>query len=146
MRAIKFRGANREDGWVYGSLILGRKEYRGENLDKPVYAYIARFKDNGEVFPIEPVMIAPSTVGQFTGLYDKNGKEIYEGDIIQKFGDNRKFYVKWSNEPYSAFGLHLPINYGSDGFVDFLKFYFQDSYEVVGNIYDNIELLTFMHI
>lgn len=142
MRAIKFRGANREEGWVYGNLILGRKEYRGENLDKPVYAYIARFKDNGEVFPIEPVRVAPCTVGQFTGLYDKNGKEIYEGDIIRRDGSNRHYVIKMDEEFYSIYALFYRVKGNTElQFADFLKRYYTDAYEVVGNIFDNSELL-----
>jgi uncharacterized phage protein (TIGR01671 family) len=142
MRAIKFRGANREDGWVYGSLILGRKEYRGENLDKPVYAYIARFKDNGEVFPIEPVRVAPSTVCQFTGLYDMYGKEIYEGDIICRDGSNRHYVVQMDEEFYSIYALFYRVKGNTElQFADFLKRYYTDAYEVIGNIFDNPELL-----
>lgn len=69
---------------------------------------------------------------QFTGTYDKNGKEIYEGDIIQTDIGARE--IGWNNE-YSRFGFRENVR---DGFYTFCRL---SNFEVIGNIHENEELL-----
>ena len=118
MRTIKFRGKRPDGSWNYGRSI--------------------RFKQNGEVY-IQGASVDPQTVGQFTGLRDFDGRDIYEGDIIKITGSNEAKYVAYFDKE-AAFGIQYP-----DG--DFFAFAFdftgvsEACYEVIGNIHDNPELL-----
>ena len=70
---------------------------------------------------------------QCTGVKDKNGKEIYEGDIIIcKYGPQIAMEVKWVDEGFRTLG-----KYDGDNYVGFVK----DSAEVIGNVYENKNLL-----
>ena len=74
MREILFRGKRVDNGeWVEG--LLWKKKY---NTSKLFMSYFPDKDDNEEV-----VVIDPETVGQYTGLTDKNGKKIFEGDIVR---------------------------------------------------------------
>ena len=118
MRTIKFRGKRPDGSWNYGRSI--------------------RFKQNGEVY-IQGASVDYQTVGQFTGLRDFHGRDIYDGDIIKITGSNEAKHVAYSDKE-AAFGIQY-----SDG--DFFAFAFdisgisEDCYEVIGNIHDNPELL-----
>ena len=70
---------------------------------------------------------------QYTGVIDKNGKEIYEGDItICKYGPQIAMEVKWVDEGFRTLG-----KYDGDNYVGFVK----NNEEVIGNIYENKNLL-----
>lgn len=76
-----------------------------------------------------------NTIGQFTGLYDKNDKEIYEGDIVSLNKDLLGSYVVRYDSKNARFSMYRD-NYEQAGFnLETMK-----NYEVIGNVYDNPEL------
>ena len=123
MREIKFRGVNIADGeWIYGSLVKVGKDY-----------YIL---EEGETEAHEYNIVADESIGQFTGLKNKNGKDIYEGDILE-FKDGGIVYVSWDVE-YTGFILIDPTGYQeTEGIGNWIL----ENVEVVGNIFDNKKLL-----
>lgn len=128
MREIKFRGKSLKTGrWVYGSLI---------SCDK--YTDIWTANEDGNVARDE---VDPETVGQFTGLYDKDGEEIYEGDIVQ-FGQTILNVVEFR---HGAFGYEYCVDFHS--YCGNTNFCFNPRntdhrHKVVGNIHDNPELIN----
>ena len=117
--------------WVHGYYVLfDRKEHR-------IYT--------GEYFgeyTTDYYIVIPETVGQYTELKGKNGKKIFEGDICK---ESIETYVKkWENKgiiekSYGAFGL---ASFDKKHFLAFINAsIYVRHYEVIGNIYDNPELL-----
>ena len=130
IREIEFRGKRQKDkSWIYGYLI------------KDTYGH-CRIQFDAKQFS---QVIIPETVGQFTGLRDKNGIGIYEGDIL-----------KIKETPFQIGGLHQVIFY-EDRYLTYSILYndvdqankhpllYQIEYadaHVIGNIHDNPELLN----
>lgn len=128
MREIKFRGIdNANDEWIYGSLVKVDEDYHIlEEGETQAHAYNRVDKDS---------------IGQYTGLKDKDGKEIYEGDILRyKRNDisEENFKLYW-NEEESAFYLQN-ILYPNDDDIA-VKYYKIENFEIIGNIFENKELL-----
>lgn len=136
MRTIKFRGKTKNgDEWIYGMTIShGTIKRKFSNL----YMEIAENQWKG---------IQPETLGQFTGLYDKDGKEIYEGDLIEVNG--RLFgVVEWHKDGYFFINDTI-VGVRSDGGeyspIGEMVRYFSNhghDFSIIGNIHDNPELLT----
>lgn len=133
MREILFRGKRVDDGkWVYG--------YCYELEKKPMISSCVKR---------EAYEIYPETVGQFTGLTDKNGKKIFEGDIVHavyqvgyvgcKNIDYGIGVVKYCASYYggASYGINIIGDSGSRVFTASLE----NGVEVIGNVYDNPELL-----
>lgn len=125
-RQIKFRGKSLNNGeWFYGNLFIGDVDGR---------THISTTKRGC-------LNIDPDTVGQFTGLLDKNGKEIYEGDILLVYevwhGETGK--VKIYNEVGIKDGCFGYIGEVSGELLPFCDNKVTE--EIAGNIHDNHELL-----
>lgn len=116
-REIKFRGKSLKYGnWLFGSLWIDKENFyithekESEKAGESSYTYVTE--------------VVPSTIGQYTGLKDKNGKEIYEGDMLQH-PNHKTTIVTWDETECGwnivGYGIHLC--------------------EVIGNIHDNPELI-----
>lgn len=80
--------------------------------------------------------VIPETVGQFTGLFDRNSKKIFEGDIIENITDHSTAVVRWYEE-HSTFMLYSEMK-------NKVYFLYDNDFkyiDVIGNVYDNPELL-----
>jgi len=120
MREIKFRGKRVDNGqWVYGDIT------RIFPAGKIIGIVDWEFRIVHEV--------DPETVGQYTGLKDKNGIEIYEGDIIRIEGFSEPMTVYFKDGCFGWGKQH----YGKYSFDPFGI----EQLEVIGNIFDNPELL-----
>lgn len=129
MREILFRGKSIEDNkWVYGDLIREKKSF-GE-----ICTRIYRTTNNGW----ELIDVNPETVGQYTGLTDKNSNKIFEGDICNF--SNRSDIDNYGVVVYDADETEFGIDYGST-YLGLGRHYHPRDVEVIGNIYDNPELL-----
>ena len=120
-REIKFRGKDiLHKSWQYGSLAK----------DEPQKSYYIIDNEYGRGIDVDK-----ETVGQYTGLHDKNGKEIYEGDILKSIQWNDIYLVKYIG---TAFYL---CRKGNNGFNKITTWNNAAKSEIIGNIYDNSELL-----
>ena len=121
MRTIKFRGKSiLTDEWLYGDLV--------HSADNKRFGILVN--DKGSYDECE---VAPETVGQFTGLYDCDGKEIYEGDILDFNGLTVEVRFVRGVFAFLANG-DLDEELCGDCRTDLFA-------KVIGNIYDNPELL-----
>ena len=127
MRDIKFRGKKYNNKWGYGDLV---QEKWGQGKATMI------LKDKTAWSVLE------ETVGQYTGLKDKNGKEIYEGDIIFIKGETKLLDIKGKVEYSNILAQFIITNTGNIvNEAESLGDYEEEDIEKIGNVYDNPELL-----
>ena len=129
-----YRAKRKDNGeWVEGHLITDE-----QNKDKYFIGYVFGTDDDGTPHDFDVVAVDPSKICQCTGLKDKNGRVIWENDIVKgKYYDNGKSHrhigqVKYIYEAYKVVGVKQYTGYHA---------HLDGSYEVIGNIFDNKELL-----
>lgn len=141
MRTIKFRGKTKQGEWVIGYYVGKSSLDEVAILPPPNVNY-----DIGYINDSECYYCIADTLGQFTGLYDKNGKEIYEGDIVC-FDDTP--YCAYGNKYQGVVVIHRGawcVKHYQKCFDEY--FYsplFVDDFAskkttILGNVYDNPEL------
>ena len=130
MREIKFRVWDKEGRCLF---IEGMK-YLNPFFDDTGKLFVGYFPDN-------ETPIVEYEINQYTGLKDKNGKEIYEGDIVN-FGNNNNAIVEFSDGCFNIFDEPLGWDFTPDYDNDYKPIKTDFKYcEIIGNIYENPELL-----
>lgn len=142
MREILFKAKQIDNGeWIEGSLI---------DLDiDSGYCYIVQPYKKASILPIiflitdRMKLVDPETLCQFTGLCDKNGKRIWENDVVWLVCDGKEhiYQIVWDNSELDFKATKGEENYGTN--YEYLLCC--DEIEVIGNIFDNPELLQEEH-
>ena len=153
-REILFRGKRYSNGeWVYGNLYI----HTHNGLTYPMILQ-CKFSDVFESeFPLsfsvdEVFLVIPETVGQFTGLTDKNGVKIFEGDILklhyffENAGENLGIYEDENEIIVSIHFQELGLWYHGDsennsGYLTWINGLHEESFKIIGNIHDNPKLI-----
>jgi uncharacterized phage protein (TIGR01671 family) len=139
MREILFRGKNSAGKWLYGVFICTKHWKSGETLYKIIELDIHHIHRNNDV--------SPDTVSEYTGMYDKNGIRIFEGDIVNCC-EPRDWSIEYYDQSKSPVKpKSLLVNFDTEyacfqiGDYGLLRADRYKAFEVIGNKWDNPELL-----
>ncbi len=126
MREIIFRGKALDDNkWYFGYLTKISVNNSKNNL-----AIITGTEKNCFI----PEVVDPETVGQYTGLKDKNGTKIFEGDIVEVYYYGRKSGLVFWHEKEFEWAVQTDVR------IHKLSYFYNHKIEVIGNIFDNKDL------
>ena len=118
MREVKFRGLDVANGeWIYGSLVKVYENYH--------------ILEEGETQAHEYNMVEEDSIGEYTGLKDMNGKDVYEGDVLE-FEKGEFIYLDYDTKNKKLVIINL-TGTKDNIFTNFAK--------IIGNFYENKELL-----
>lgn len=125
---------NCKNGFIYGSLVVSHGKYY---ICVTALCQVNSLVNNGRTTMFE---VIPETVGEYTNLTDKNGKNVFEGDILrQAYHPEEDVIIEWHDGRFKFRKRNKPKDYRYESLccvqntVDYLK--------VIGNIYDNPEML-----
>lgn len=143
MRKILFKGKRTDNGeWVCGYYVLRKRPYfkdKGADFEHIICdnLVIDDFNDKQFVDTI-PITysVDPETIGQYTGLADMNGNKIFEGDIVWDNYKKERGIVQWDNDTARFIITCSTFTVDCDSVCG-------EELEIVGNVYDNPELLKF---
>lgn len=140
-REILFRGKGKDgEGWKEGNYLFKQDTIlciASEEEQKAIehhYIIFSGFCDWNMPLPYYRMEIIPETLGQYIGKKDKNKNKIFEGDYIQH-STGFIWVVKWVAEE-GCFGYFY-----NDEYFLFIDEYDSEEFEIIGNIYDNPELI-----
>ena len=134
-REILFKAKRKDNGeWVEGNLITNE---RNENQKYIGYIFDER---NGVIEDFDLVEVIPTTICQYTGLTDKNGRKIWENDILCGHLDEEyPEDITYTKVFWNVSGFHTKENHSID--IELFDEWYTEHFEVCGNIFDNSELL-----
>lgn len=133
-REIKFRGKRKDNKkWVFGNYFITK------------YDNTTKIRQQLQDYSLYSHDVLSETVGQFTGLHDKNGKEIYEEDVVKITNKNSKVIpikpliaqIVWSEEYLAYILITTSVKDAFENLGDYIDY----DIEVIGNVFENPELL-----